>query len=258
MHEQVQSRGQNLRAYEGLFLVDDNRASDNLQEVVDHIRGLLERHGATIGTLEKWDSRRLAYEIEGKRRGTYILSKFEGDPAQIDALRHDFQISTTVLRTMILTEEHVGVSLEDAEDAVRAKRRKVAEAKLGDVAEGAEEGAETPATETPVAETAAAEEAPAEAPAAAEAEPVAEAAAEASDEPEAEAPAAEADVAETPVVEAPAAEEAPAEAPAAAEAEPATEAVAEASDEPEAEAPAGETPVAEPEAEAEVETEDKN
>ena len=174
-----------MRAYEGLFLVDDNRASDNLQDVMDHIRGLLERHGATVGKLEKWDSRRLAFEIEGKRRGTYILGKFDGDPAQIDALKHDCQISSTVLRTMILTEDNVGVLLEDAEDAVRAKRRAVSQAKLGDVEEGAEEGAEAaPAQEAP-AEEASVEEAPVEA-APAESEPAVEAEAEPEADAEAE------------------------------------------------------------------------
>jgi small subunit ribosomal protein S6 len=114
-----------LRAYEGLFLVDDNRASENLQEVMDHVRGLLERNGATIRTLEKWDSRRLAYEINGRRRGTYLLAKFDGDPAQIAALEHDCHISNTVMRAMVLLEENVGVTLDEAEDAVRAKRRSV-------------------------------------------------------------------------------------------------------------------------------------
>ena len=41
-----------MRAYEGMFLVDEGRAAESFQEVSDHIRGLLERHGAKIEKLK--------------------------------------------------------------------------------------------------------------------------------------------------------------------------------------------------------------
>jgi len=111
-----------LRAYEGLFLVDEGKATDDLNGITDHIRDLLERHGAEIAKLQKWDTHRLAYEIRGKRRGTYILSKFEADPDRIAALRHDCHLSHIILRALILKEEHIGESLTEAEEARRAKR----------------------------------------------------------------------------------------------------------------------------------------
>ena len=112
-----------MRAYEGMFLVDDGRVSDNFQAVADHIRGLIERHGGKVLQLEKWDSRRLAYEIDGKRRGAYILTHFDGDPAQITALHRDCRISNIIIRALILRQDDVGMSLEDAEEAQRLRRR---------------------------------------------------------------------------------------------------------------------------------------
>jgi len=94
-----------------MFLVDEGRASDNFDGIAAHITGLLERHGAAIDKLEKWDSRRLAYEINGRKRGTYILVKFSADPANIDALRKDCQLSNTVMRALLLREENVGMPL---------------------------------------------------------------------------------------------------------------------------------------------------
>ncbi len=140
-----------MRAYEGLFLVDEGKATDDLKAVTDHIRSLLERHGATIAKLQKWDTHRLAYEIKGKRRGTYILSKFEADPVGIAALRHDCQLSNIVLRALILKEEHIGESLTEAEEARRLKRLaqekpKTEEAPEPEKPQGAPE-AETPAEE---------------------------------------------------------------------------------------------------------------
>ncbi|MFH1731535.1 MAG: 30S ribosomal protein S6 [Planctomycetota bacterium] len=94
-----------------MFLVDEGRASDNFEVIAAHISGLFERHGAAIDKLEKWDSRRLAYEINGQKRGTYILVKFSADPANIDALRKDCELSNTVMRALLLREDNVGMPL---------------------------------------------------------------------------------------------------------------------------------------------------
>lgn len=118
-----------MRAYEGLFLVDDGRASDNFQVVADHIKGLLERHGATVDKLEKWESHRLAYEVDGKKRGTYILATLLADPAQMTVIERDCRISNVIMRAVFLKEENVGESLEAAEERGRAKRRATTAAK---------------------------------------------------------------------------------------------------------------------------------
>jgi small subunit ribosomal protein S6 len=130
-----------LRNYEGLFLVDDKKLSDNYQNIADHIRGVLERHGAKVQSLEKWDTRRLATEIDGKRRGAYLLSYFEADPEQIDPIKRDYQISNLVLRTMILREELVGSPLPHPDD--RGRRERDREKAKPDADKKAEGGAKT-------------------------------------------------------------------------------------------------------------------
>jgi len=127
-------KGEQLRPYEGLFLVEEGKATEAPQEVNDHIHGLLDRHGAKVEKFEKWISGRLAYEVDGKKRGTYFIVNFEAEPAQVDALRKDCGLSPIVLRTMILRKENVGQTLQDAEDAIRAARR----------AQGLPENPETP------------------------------------------------------------------------------------------------------------------
>ena len=114
-----------MRTYEGLFLVDDKKASDNFGAIADHIRGLLERHGASVDKLEKWDSRRLAYEIAGKRRGTYVLTKFSADPAKIAELKRDCRISSVIMRALVLRTENVGEPMDTGDDRRRPRRPKV-------------------------------------------------------------------------------------------------------------------------------------
>jgi small subunit ribosomal protein S6 len=128
-----------------MFLVDEGKASEDLQGVLDHIRGLFDRHGASVEKLDKMDTTRLAYEIDGKKRGAYFLAKFSADPAVIDALRKDCQISTVLLRALILREENVGESLAVAEEARRvARRTEEAERESAEPAPDVDADADTP------------------------------------------------------------------------------------------------------------------
>ena len=69
--------------------------------------------------MKKWDDRKLAYEVQGKGRGTYILVYFQCDPARIHAIERDVQLSEQVLRVMILRTDRM--SREDMEKATPAE-----------------------------------------------------------------------------------------------------------------------------------------
>ena len=78
---------------------------------------ILEKAGAEIVSMKKWDERRLAYEINGKNRGTYILCYFHADGQKIRQIERDAQLSELILRVLILGTE--GRSKEDKEDIER-------------------------------------------------------------------------------------------------------------------------------------------
>ena len=60
------------KLYEGMFLVDSALAASDWQGVNDTISSILTKVGAEIVSINKWDDRRLAYDIRGKSRGAYI------------------------------------------------------------------------------------------------------------------------------------------------------------------------------------------
>lgn len=67
------------RLYEGLFLVDSGLAAAQWDQIQGTIRRFLDRAEAEVVSMKKWDERKLAYDIRGKSRGTYILCYFECD-----------------------------------------------------------------------------------------------------------------------------------------------------------------------------------
>jgi len=99
---------QNIRLYEGLFLINPTKIGSNLHAAIQLVRELLERAQAEIITIAKWDERKLAYEIAGAKRGLYMLAYFKVDGRKVASIERDVNLSESVLRCLIVRAEHVG------------------------------------------------------------------------------------------------------------------------------------------------------
>ncbi len=95
------------RLYEGLFLVDSALAASQWDALMGAIRKILDRADADVVSLKKWDDRKLAYEIRGISRGTYILVYFHCDPLRIGAIERDVTLSEQILRVLILRTDRM-------------------------------------------------------------------------------------------------------------------------------------------------------
>jgi small subunit ribosomal protein S6 len=89
-------------AYEGLFIFDSNRYARDPAGVSGQITAMVEKYKGKILASRLWEERRLAYPINGQRKGTYWLTYFRLESTDLEALRRDCQINETILRELIL------------------------------------------------------------------------------------------------------------------------------------------------------------
>jgi small subunit ribosomal protein S6 len=92
--------------YEGLFLFP-HAATARLQDAVDEVKTLLTRAEADLISLRKWDERRLAYEIQGNKRGVYFLAYFSAPPENMQGLERNCNLSENLLRSMVTRADHI-------------------------------------------------------------------------------------------------------------------------------------------------------
>lgn len=97
---------QTAKQYEAMFLVGQQTAAEP-QKAIDLCRGVIERHGGEILVIKRWDERRLAYEIEGHKRGTYILAYFRGPGSAVAGIERDVNLSEEILRVMVVRADHL-------------------------------------------------------------------------------------------------------------------------------------------------------
>ncbi len=91
-----------MSLYEGMFLLDSRQANRDWDGLVESLKAILAKHGAQVERDVKWGERRLAYEINGRRRGTYVLWYFNAPGEAITPIYREVELSDSVHRALIL------------------------------------------------------------------------------------------------------------------------------------------------------------
>lgn len=111
------SKGRSMQ-YEVMFLISQSAATD-MKSVVEHIRTIISRAEAKTIAMRKWDERRLAFEIDKQKRGTYILLYIEADPSKMIGFERDCNLSETIMRSLILKADHLTIEEMQVHDGQR-------------------------------------------------------------------------------------------------------------------------------------------
>jgi small subunit ribosomal protein S6 len=88
--------------YEGMFLLDSAKVAASWDDAVRHVHDILAKHNAEIVASRQWDERRLAYPVEGHKKGTYLLTYFKTDGSELKEISADCRLSELILRELIL------------------------------------------------------------------------------------------------------------------------------------------------------------
>lgn len=107
-----------MSLYEGMFLMDNRQANRDWEDCLERLKGIITKHGGEILRCTKWGERRLAYEVKGRRRGTYVLMYFRAAGNAIGGIHRECELSELMLRALMLK---VAV-LPPAEEAVAGER----------------------------------------------------------------------------------------------------------------------------------------
>lgn len=104
--------------YECMFLLDTNKVAGDVGSASKQLHGILERNQAEILASRPWDERRLAYPINGHKKGLYYLTYFRTEGKNVAAIEHDCSLNETIMRALILKVDpkHVDIMLQLARD----------------------------------------------------------------------------------------------------------------------------------------------
>ena len=89
--------------YEVLYIIDPDKGEEGIAAIVEKFKTMIEERG-TIVEMEEWGKRKLAYLINDKPEGYYVLVKFTSDPDLPAELDRVLKITDGIMRSLITVE----------------------------------------------------------------------------------------------------------------------------------------------------------
>ncbi|MFL5774946.1 MAG: 30S ribosomal protein S6 [Chloroflexota bacterium] len=94
-----------MRRYELMLVLRPDVADDRAQAVIDRTTRQVSAGGGQIVKVAPWGRRRLAYQIDRYREGSYHIVLFEAPPEALAEMERTLQITEEVLRHLVTRDE---------------------------------------------------------------------------------------------------------------------------------------------------------
>lgn len=91
-----------INVYEGMFIFDSGRYGRDPEGVAGQISQMIEKAGGEVLVSRLWEERRLAYQINGQKKGTYWLSYFRVEGQKLPSLTRQCELNDNILRSLLL------------------------------------------------------------------------------------------------------------------------------------------------------------
>jgi small subunit ribosomal protein S6 len=110
----------NARQYELVYIALPDSTEEVLADLHQQVSAIVDRFGGKIDRTEAWGRRKLAYDINNQREGTYVLEVITGPGSMTAELDRRLRVIDTVMRHLIVRVD------EELAVAERAKTRRKA------------------------------------------------------------------------------------------------------------------------------------
>jgi len=101
-----------LNKYELMYIIDVALEDATRKELIEKVSALITGNGGEVEKVDEWGKRRLAYSIDYKTEGYYVLVNFSATPELPREIERVLQISEDVLRYLIVKVEEKRTSVK--------------------------------------------------------------------------------------------------------------------------------------------------
>ncbi len=113
------------RTYEVMYIVDPEVPADRVEKLNEAVGKVIEKEGGTVVRMDDIGRRQLAYPIEKKTEGHYVLFEIDGSGQEIAELERRMRVNDMIIRfiTIRVDEERKKADkLKEKREAKQAKR----------------------------------------------------------------------------------------------------------------------------------------
>jgi small subunit ribosomal protein S6 len=112
-----------MRIYEELFIARPDATDEELDPLIEQIKGVITSAGGTIEKAEKWGMRKLAYRVSKHSEGQYVLIVFNAKADTVKELERRLRVSDMVIKFLTV---RIDEKLKRIEKRKKAREKRAA------------------------------------------------------------------------------------------------------------------------------------
>ena len=93
-----------MNNYEMLYIIPSQSAEEEKEALIALVNGIIEKEGGKIESVERVGNKKLAYEIEKKREGFYVLVNFTAETKVPNTVSSLLNITNGIMRHIIVAK----------------------------------------------------------------------------------------------------------------------------------------------------------
>ena len=91
-----------MRQYEVMVIIDPDVDDRQVAGIVEKPLEGLKAAGGTVDNVDIWGRRRLAYDIQKKSEGIYVVLNVTAEPAVVKELDRQYTLNEQIMRTKVI------------------------------------------------------------------------------------------------------------------------------------------------------------
>ena len=93
-----------MNKYEAMYIVTPEMEDEAIKGVIEKFSGIITANGGEIEKTDEWGRKKLAYPIDYKTEGDYVLVNFAAAPELPRELERNFRNDESILRYMVVRQ----------------------------------------------------------------------------------------------------------------------------------------------------------
>ena len=93
-----------MNSYELMYIIPSQSTDEEKEAMIAQVNGMIEKDGGKIESVERVGNKKLAYEIDKKREGYYVLVNFTAEAGIPNKLGALLSITNNIMRYIIVAK----------------------------------------------------------------------------------------------------------------------------------------------------------
>jgi len=93
-----------MNKYELMYILVNNASDEEKDAMIEKINALITKNGGVVENVDKIGSKKLAYEIDKKHDGYYVLVNFSAESSVPATITNTLRITEGVLRYIVVAK----------------------------------------------------------------------------------------------------------------------------------------------------------